>query len=462
MMFRSDAHRSTVETAKGLEGPFAVGVLALHDSAIFARFYAAGNKGRTCLPQHPQHDSAMASALPIHRDAQFRRLWAVGMLVSLVRWLEILAFGVFTYELTQSAFWVASLMMLRMLPLALFGLAFGALAARFSRRTSLLVSQGLLCVTTLALLVISSMGAIEVWHLAVASFVNGAVWAGDMSMRRSLMGDIAGPTRMAHAMSLDAVAVNGCRLVGPGLGGLLLAHGGLPAVFLCGVLLYVLVLVFLAGLADMPAAVAPRKTALRSLLIGGFQAARDSPRLLATLWITVLFNLFAWPVLSMVPVIGQERLQLSTEGIGLLASMDGVGSLIGAIVLTTLAGRFRQGHVYAGSVLFFLAMQLVFAWSALPIVTGAALLALGFAQSGFAIMQSTLVYVAAPLDRRYEAMGLLTMCIGVAPLGFLAVGWLAEWLGAPLAAMICAMCGFISVALSWPLWRACLVQHTDS
>ncbi len=417
---------------------------------------------RTYLPHHTQHDTATSATLPVHQNWQFRRLWAVGMLASLVRWLEILAFGVFTYELTQSAFWVASLMMLRMLPLALFGLAFGALAARFSRRTGLLVSQGVLCITTLALLIIASLGSIEVRHLAAASFVNGAVWAGDMPMRRSLMGDIAGPTRMAHAMSLDAIAVNGCRLAGPGLGGLLLAHGGLPAVFLCGVLLYVLVLVFLAGLIDMPAANEPRKTALRNLLIGGFQAARDSPRLLATLWITVLFNLFAWPVLSMVPVIGQERLQLSTEAIGLLASMDGVGSLIGAIVLTTLAGRFRHGRVYVSSVLFFLAMQLVFAWSAHTMVTGAALLVLGFAQSGFAIMQSTLVYVAAPPDRRFEAMGLLTMCIGVAPLGFLAVGWLAEWLGAPLAAMICALCGFASAALSWPIWRVCLVHDTDT
>jgi hypothetical protein len=55
-------------------------------------------------------------------------------LVSLIRWLEILAFAVFTYDHTQSALWVASLMMLRMLPLALFGLALGALAARVSRR----------------------------------------------------------------------------------------------------------------------------------------------------------------------------------------------------------------------------------------------------------------------------------------------------------------------------------------
>jgi MFS family permease len=400
----------------------------------------------------------MVAVLPMHRDGQFRRLWAVGMLGSLIRWLEILAFGVFTYELTQSAFWVASLMMLRMLPLALFGLVFGALAARFSRRSGLLVGHGLLFGTALILLAISSFGAIEVWHLATASFINGSVWAGDMPLRRSLMGDIASPPRMAQAMSLDALAVNGCKLAGPGLGGLLLAFGGLPAVFLGVATLYALALAALAGLTDRPSAHPPTKPAFGSFLVGGFLAARESPRLLATLWLTILFNLFAWPVLSMVPVIGQERLQLSTQAIGLLASMDGVGSLIGAIVLMSLVGRLRHGHVYVASVFCFLAMQLVFAWSAHPILTGAALLALGFCQSCFAVMQSTLVFVTAPPNRRYEAMGLLTMCIGVSPLGFLAVGWLAEQLGAPLAALVCALCGITSAALSWPLWRACLVQ----
>ena len=50
---------------------------------------------------------------PIHRDPQLHRLWGVGMLMSLIRWLEILAFAVFTYDQTKSALWVASLMMLR-------------------------------------------------------------------------------------------------------------------------------------------------------------------------------------------------------------------------------------------------------------------------------------------------------------------------------------------------------------
>ena len=234
------------------------------------------------------HPTRLATPLPtpppIHRDPQLHRLWAVGMLMSLIRWLEILAFAVFTYDQTKSALWVASLMMLRLLPLSLFGLALGALASHMSRRWLLIVTHGGLFATCLLLLIVSAFGAVEVWHLAAASFVNGIVWAGDMPLRRALMGDLAGHGRMVQAMSLDAVVSNACRLIGPMLGGLLLARGGLQAVLLCTTLLYLPVLAALVGLADPPQEQdAATKPTIRDLLLRGLHAARESRPLQATL-----------------------------------------------------------------------------------------------------------------------------------------------------------------------------------
>jgi MFS family permease len=218
-------------------------------------------------------------------------------------------------------------MMLRLLPLSLFGLAIGALASHMSRRSLLIVTHAGLFATSLLLLIVSALGAIEVWHLAVASFINGIVWAGDMPLRRALMGDLAGHGRMVQAMSLDAVVSNACRLIGPMLGGLLLAQGGLQAVLLCATLLYLPVLAALRGLADPPPAqTAATKPSVRDMLLGGLHTARASRPLQSTLWITVLFNLFGWPVLSMIPVIGRDQLHLDPQGVGLLASVDGIGA----------------------------------------------------------------------------------------------------------------------------------------
>lgn len=399
---------------------------------------------------------ALGSLAPIHRDPQFRKLWLTGMVGSLVRWLEILAFAVFTYEHTQSALWVAGLMTLRMLPLALFGVALGALAARVSRRRFLLLGHAVLIATCVMLMLLSAFGSVEVWHLAAASAIHGAVWATDMPMRRGLMGDIAGPGRVAQAMSLDAVAANACRLIGPGVGGLLLARGGLPLVFLVNALLYLPVLLALARLVEPRIDRVGAKLSIVAMLTGGFRAARASPMLLAALWLTILFNLFAWPVLSMVPVIGREQLHLDPQGVGLLASVDGVGSLLGALLLSTAARRLRHGTVFLGAVVGFLVLQMAMAWSSMVLLAGATLLALGMVQACFAVMQSTLVYTATPEQRRPEAMGLMTMCIGASPLGFLAVGALAERLGAPTATLVCGLCGLVGVALTWPVCRACL------
>ena len=90
-----------------------------------------------------------------------------------IRWLEILVFGVFTYQQTDSAFYVAGMTMVRLLPLALFGVPFGALAARIRREAGLVVMLATLSTTAMAVLVLAATGQLQVWHLALASFING-------------------------------------------------------------------------------------------------------------------------------------------------------------------------------------------------------------------------------------------------------------------------------------------------
>lgn len=397
---------------------------------------------------------------PLHREGRFRRLWTVGLVSSLIRWIDVLAFSLVTYQQTKSAFWVASMMMLRMLPQAVFGIVFGAVATRFSRRGVLLWCHAGLMAAALVLLLLSLLDRLEVWHLAIAALASGVVWSGDMPMRRGFIGDVVGPARMGQAMALDAAANNGARLGGPTLGGLLLAWGGMPAVMVADVLLYAVVIAALLGLPrPVPvarAAGSPR--AALSAVIGGFGVLREMPLLKAILCNTMIFNVFCWPMLSMVPVIAQERLALGTEGTGVLASMDGLGSLLGALALTAVSHRLRNGPVYIAGTLVFLAMLPLFALSTPPLLTALLLVAMGAGQGAFAVMQSTLVFVAAPPAQRAAAMGMVTTCIGIGPVGFVMVGWLAEHLGAPGAAMACAAGGFLAMALTWQVWKPCVAR----
>ena len=182
--------------------------------------------------------------------------------------------------------------------------------------------------------------------------------------------------------------------------------------------------------------------------------------MVAVLYVTIIFNLFCWPMVSMVPVIAQDRLQLSSRGIGLLASMEGVGAVLGSLMLLMLAPRLKQGHVYVGGALLFMGMMPTFALSTLPLLSGATLVLIGAGQASFAVMQSTLIFVYSPPERRLEAFGLLTMCIGVAPVGFFLMGWLADRFGAPWAMVAIAASGAATMAVTLHLWRPLLSSGT--
>ena len=136
--------------------------------------------------------------------ADFRKVWAVGALSGVVRWLEMLAFAVYVFDVTNSPFLVALVSPLRILPLALFGAPMGALADRLDRRAIVLAGLFGMLILGLVLGWLGLTGRLEIWHLMLGAFVNGLYWATDMPARRTLLDTVAGPGRTAQAMALDA------------------------------------------------------------------------------------------------------------------------------------------------------------------------------------------------------------------------------------------------------------------
>jgi MFS family permease len=371
-----------------------------------------------------------------------------------VRWLEMLAVAVFAYQHTGSPFIVATLTMLRMLPMALFGALVGAIAERFERRTALIlvVASMLLCSFTLALLAWAD--ELAVWHVALASFFNGIAWTTDNPVRRTLIGEVVGPERMSAAMSVDVGANNASRVLGPTVGGALLATVGIGGAFAVSVGCY---LVAVAAAMQVRHRDGVRPTPAASVLermIAGFMLVRRDQRLIGTLVITVIYNTFGWPFTSMIPVIGQDSLNLGAVGIGLLASMDGVGAFCGAIAIALFAKPSVFGRLYIGGVVIYLVMLPVFALAAHPLFAGAVLLVTGLANAGFSIMQATLIYLSAPPEMRSRIFGVLSVCIGVGMIGFIHLGLLAGLVGASWATATIGVEGIIVLVLTRRWWRA--------
>ena len=370
----------------------------------------------------------------------------------MVRWLEMLALALFAYQLTASALVVVMLTMLRMVPMGLFGAFLGAAAERFDRRSTLILVLVVQMAVTLTLAVLASLDAIEVWHLAVASFINGSGWASDHPVRRMMIGDAVGGERIGPALSIDAATNNGTRIAGPLLAGLLLAELGITSVFWFSLALYTpaLIAAVRIGMRQQTAASGP--ASIIASIREGLAWARRDGRLTGVFVITIIFNIFGWPATSMVPVIGTDYLNLGPKGVGVLASFDGVGGLAGALVIATYARTASYGRIYVSGVAVYLAMVVIFASAPVISIAAAALFVGGIANAAFAVMQATLVYRAAPADMRARLLGVVSVCIGTGPIGFLYLGLLTDWFSPRTATVALAAQGLVALLLTRRYW----------
>jgi MFS family permease len=388
--------------------------------------------------------------------ADFRRLWLIGLVVFAVRWLEMLVVGVFVYQRTGSAFEVALMTLLRMMPMVLFGPLLGAVAERLQRRNAQIAVCATMLITAVVVAMLAYAGSLEVWHLAVASFCNGVAWAADNPVRRVMIGEVVGPERMSAAMALDVGANNASRMLGPTIGGLVLAGIGISGALTISVVCYALAMAAALRVRH-DNLVAPANTgAVLSRIIEGLMLARHDKRLIAILTVTIIYNVFGWPFTSMIPVIGQDRLHLTASGIGILASMDGVGAFFGAIAIALWARPAHFNRLYIAAVISYLILLIGFALAPASWFAGTALLLTGLANSGFSVMQATLIYLAAPAEMRSRLYGVLSLCIGSGLVGFLHLGLVADLIGAPWATTISGLEGLVALALTWRWWRLLL------
>jgi len=384
----------------------------------------------------------------------FRPLLFVGFITFVVRWIEMLAFALFAYQATHSAFVVAMLTMLRVLPMGLFGAFIGAAADKFALRSALILVIAVMMATTLVLAVLASVDALEVWHLAVASFVNGTGWAADNPVRRMMIGNTVGPQRMGSAIALDVGSSNASRVIGPLLGGALLAAFGIASVFWFGLLLYgaSLVVAWRIGAHDVTTHVHPASffTGLRQ----GLRWLRGDRNVTGVFVVTVIFNIFGWPYTSMIPVISTDYFKLDPQGVGLLASTEGVGGLLGALVFASLARSEWYGRIYLGATAAYFAMMIGFAVAPDARIAAVFLLLSGLSGVGFSVMQATLVYRDSPVEMRGRLLGVLSVCIGTGPIGFMYLGFLADALTPRGATVALAVQGIAALFLTRRYWAA--------
>ena len=395
-----------------------------------------------------------STTLGLFTDSEFAKVWLIGLFSGVVRWLELLAFGIYAYEITGSPVLVALLAVLRLAPLALFGVLIGALADIFRPRFLMMLGLVVATATSFIMFLIFTYGAPAYWHVALAAFISGSVWAGDFPVRRRMMADRAPPEKLASAMAIDNATSNGTRGLGPLMGGALYEALGLDGVFLLGAVLYGGS--FLIGLAVRPSGEPRPADTPRNLLtpfrdaLAAMGAARRDRDAAAIILVTVIFNIWGFPYMAMIPVIGADELGLSPSLVGALTGLEGLFALVGAILVARYCPQHLFRAIYAGAVLSgVVALAVLGAFPGLYMFA-IALCLMGLFTSAFAVMQATLIYQVAPPGMQGRFMGLITIAIGTGVIGFANVGLTAELVGASNALIVIGLQGLGPIL--WLIW----------
>jgi MFS family permease len=389
------------------------------------------------------------------RESDYRRIWLTGVCSGISRWLEVLAVGVYAFEVTGSPFLVALVFVIRMTPLVLFGSLVGALADRSSPRTFMIAAMVLGLTASTIVCILLALGLSSYWVAAGTAIVFGVVWTTDMTLRRRMLGDLAGKERLVTALSFESASNNATRMLGPFLGGLLYHAFGPIGAFGLMLILYAIALFMIVRVnPGDPSKLEERPpTRIIADLREAFSLAIHDRDISRILLITAVFNIWAFPFMSMIPVIGAEQLHLNPTWIGVLASMEGMGAFIGALAVALINPSIGLRRIYFFGTVSFMVFAFIAGWITVPVLMALAILCVGLSAAGFSSMQSTLTYSVAPPHMRGRLFGLVVICIGTGLIGTANIGLMAEWFGAPIAIRIVAIEGLIAMAAIGFGWR---------
>jgi MFS family permease len=368
------------------------------------------------------------------RDERYRLLWVTGLCANAARWMDVVVLGWLALTLTDSPLMVGVAAFCRAAPMMALGPFAGVLADRLPRVRVMSAVQVLNIAAALVLALLFGAGLAGFGALVAIEAILGVAWVLDFPSRRTVLFVVAGRDRLTAAVSLETMSMQAAKMVGPLLGGLLLARAG-PAA--C----YVAFAALSAG-----AFVATRRLGRRISLPGspgaepvleslqdGLREARRHPAVLGVLVVTVLMNTLVFPYQQMLPVFARDVLRVGPVPLGLLVAAQGLGALVSSALIGWRGGEIGHVRLFAGSAFTGALLLMAFAASPWYVLSLALQFAIGLTDSGFGTMQSAIVLLAAPERAHGRIMGILSACIGSQPLGSVWVGFLASNFGAPMA-----------------------------
>ncbi|MDP2952243.1 MAG: MFS transporter [Chloroflexota bacterium] len=366
------------------------------------------------------------------RYPHFRLLWMATLLSTAGRWMEILVVGWLVLELTNSPFMVGAVAAVRAIGWLLGPLS-GVVADRMDRRLFLLLTQSVNLTLTATMFLLLSMGRLEVWHIFALSLFGGITYALDYPPRNTFILDLVGKGAVLNAIALSRVAMDITAILGPAIGGSLVAFFGIKVAYGFMVAVYlmdVLVLVMLPSVARTSPA---RRGSVWADLIEGLEHIRSHQTILWLLVMGALVNFLGFPYMhTLMPIFARDVLAVGPTGLGLLMASVGVGALVGTLGVASLGSFRRKGWLTVISIVLWPAMLALFSLSPWYPLSLFLLFWAGVSQAIAMTTSTTLLLTNVPDEMQARVMGARALVIVTLPFGALIMGAGAGLLEAPL------------------------------
>lgn len=371
----------------------------------------------------------------IARALQYRnfRLFFAGQSVSLIgTWIQRIAVGWLVYRLTHSAFLLGVAGFAGQAPSLVLAPLAGVLADRWNRHHLLILTQVLAMIQAFWLSYLVLTGTVVVWHVIVLSMALGVVSAFDMPVRQSFMVEmIEVRADLGNAIALNSSMVNGARLLGPSVAGLLIVSAGEGLCFLINALSYLAVIASLLLMRVVPRAGNSRRSRVWDDLTQGFHYVASFQPVRAILLLLALSSLMGMPYMVLMPVFAKTVLNRGAGALGFLMGAAGVGALAGALYLASRKGVLGLGKLIPLAAGIFGIGLVAFSLSTNYVLSLVFASVIGFGQMVQMAGSNTLLQTIVDDDMRGRVMSFYTVAfIGVSPLGSLLAGATASVIGA--------------------------------
>ena len=385
------------------------------------------------------------------------RIFFLGMLISFIgTWMQSLAQSWLVYRLSGSAWLLGLVGFAGQAPILLLSPVAGVMADRYSKLRIVILTQALSMAQALVLGVLTITGHETVTAVVGLAVALGVINAFDVPTRQSFMIELVGKEDLMNAIALNSSMINGARIIGPAIAGLVVAVFGEGPCFFLNAASYLVVLAGLLLLKPARSIRLVRGSTLTDLREGLAYAGRTRPvRALLALVATV--SLFGLPYLVLLPIFADEILKAGPQGLGLLMGAAGVGAFLGALTIAARRGIGGLPNLIGVSVVGFAVLLILFSFSRSLLLSTILIVPAGFTLMLQLPATNTLLQAMVPDEMRGRVMSFYSMClIGVAPFGSLIAGWVASRIGAPftiaagaLLSLAAALMFLMKVPLLW-------------